>query len=119
VPCAVAVAAGVTVPPPGVEAPLPWVDPHAAPDRRHGPEEHQGTVRCCQAARCIAHHLACPLPDAMLFHAGMGVTTAADPGGHRCRDQTLRWCRRPTTGCALSSTLPPRMCCAMGPTSSR
>ena len=42
--CMVA-AAGVTVPPPGVEAPLPWVDPHAAPDRRRGPEEHQGTVR--------------------------------------------------------------------------
>ena len=45
--CVVPAAAGVTVPPPGVEAPLPWVDPHAAPDRRQGPEEHQGTVQRC------------------------------------------------------------------------
>lgn len=34
---------GAAVPPPGVEAALPWSDPHAAPERR-GMEEHHGMV---------------------------------------------------------------------------
>ena len=34
-------AAGVAVPPPGVDALHPWDDPHG-PSERRGPEEHRG-----------------------------------------------------------------------------
>jgi hypothetical protein len=82
----VAAAAGVTVPPPGVEAPLPWVDPHAAPDRRMGREEHQGTVcsfdHCTlvcvmshQSAHCChgVHIAQEPLPPVRLSDAAAGT----------------------------------------------
>ncbi len=74
------------MPPPGVEAPAPWSDPHAAPDRREN-EEHHGTVSP------VGSMSAAPLRTLWRWHAFWGLLTDACAVARPTAVASSVWCK--------------------------